>query len=94
MSERALYRGSALNAIDAKARVAIPAGLRQAIEANGDGRNLIIANALVYLLQMLFQNASPSLPSLFGAVTVTALFFGLVMALLIKPIKNMLARPE
>ena len=43
MSVRALYRGSALNAIDAKARVAIPAGLRQAIEANGDGRNLIIA---------------------------------------------------
>ncbi len=35
-----------------------------------------------------------SLPSLFGAVTVTALVFGLVMALLIKPIKNMLARPE
>ena len=43
MSGRALFRGSALNAIDAKARVAIPAGLRQAIEANGNGRNLIIA---------------------------------------------------
>ena len=35
-----------------------------------------------------------SLPSLFGAVTVTAIFFSVVMALLIKPIKNMLARPE
>ena len=35
-----------------------------------------------------------SLPSLFGAVTVTAIFFAIVMALLIKPIKNMLARPE
>ena len=33
-----------------------------------------------------------SLPTLFGAVTVTALFFCVVMALLIKPIKNMLAR--
>jgi POT family proton-dependent oligopeptide transporter len=37
---------------------------------------------------------SLSLPSLFGAVTVTALFFAVVMALLIRPIKNMLARPE
>jgi proton-dependent oligopeptide transporter, POT family len=35
-----------------------------------------------------------SLTSLFGAVTATALFFGVVMALLIKPIKNMLARPD
>ena len=43
VSERALFRGSALNAVDAKGRVAIPAGLRQAVEANGDGRNLIIA---------------------------------------------------
>lgn len=43
MSGRALFTGHALNAIDAKGRVAIPAGLRQAIEANGDGRNLIIA---------------------------------------------------
>ena len=43
MSGRALFRGSALNAVDAKGRVAIPAGLRQAVESNGDGRNLIIA---------------------------------------------------
>lgn len=43
VSGRALFRGNALNAIDAKARVAIPAGIRQAIEANGDGRNLLIA---------------------------------------------------
>ncbi|HEU5218196.1 MAG TPA: peptide MFS transporter [Gemmatimonadales bacterium] len=35
-----------------------------------------------------------TLPKLFGAVTVTALFFAVVMALLIRPIKNMLARPE
>ncbi len=35
-----------------------------------------------------------SLPSLFGAVTVTALFFSVIMALLIRPIKNMLNRPE
>ncbi len=35
---------------------------------------------------------SLSLPKLFGAVTVTALFFCVVMALLIRPIKNMLAR--
>jgi MraZ protein len=38
-----LFTGHALNAIDAKGRVAIPSGLRQAVEANGDGRNLIIA---------------------------------------------------
>jgi MraZ protein len=43
VSGRALFTGHALNAIDAKGRVAIPAGLRQSIEANGDGRNLIIA---------------------------------------------------
>ncbi len=43
MSGRALFTGHALNAIDGKGRVAIPAGMRQAIEANGDGRNLIIA---------------------------------------------------
>ena len=44
MSERALFKGHALNAIDGKGRVAIPAAMRQAIEANGgDGRNLIIA---------------------------------------------------
>jgi len=35
-----------------------------------------------------------SLTSLFGAVTATALFFAVVMALLIRPIKNMLARPD
>ncbi len=43
MSERELFRGHALNAIDAKGRVAIPAFLRSAIETNGDGRFLIIA---------------------------------------------------
>ena len=43
MLDRALFTGHALNAIDAKGRVAIPAGLRQTIEANGDGRNLVVA---------------------------------------------------
>jgi MraZ protein len=43
VSERELFRGHALNAIDAKGRVAIPAFLRAAIERNGDGRFLIIA---------------------------------------------------
>jgi MraZ protein len=43
VSERELFRGHALNAIDAKGRVAIPAFLRAAIEHNGDGRFLIIA---------------------------------------------------
>lgn len=38
-----MFTGHALNAIDAKGRVAIPSGLRQAVEINGDGRNLIIA---------------------------------------------------
>lgn len=38
-----MYTGHALNAVDGKGRVAVPAGLRQAVEANGDGRNLIIA---------------------------------------------------
>lgn len=44
MSGRALFTNHALNAIDGKGRVAIPAGMRAAIEANGaEGRNLIIA---------------------------------------------------
>ncbi len=43
VSERGLFRGHALNAIDAKGRVAIPAFLRAVIEKNSDGRVLIIA---------------------------------------------------
>jgi MraZ protein len=43
VSERGLFRGHALNAIDAKGRVAIPAFLRAVIEKNSDGRFLIIA---------------------------------------------------
>jgi MraZ protein len=43
VSERGLFRGHALNAIDAKGRVAIPAFLRATIEKNSDGRMLIIA---------------------------------------------------
>jgi MraZ protein len=42
VSERGLFRGHALNAIDAKGRVAIPAFLRAVIEKNSDGRVLII----------------------------------------------------
>jgi MraZ protein len=43
VSDRQLYKGHVLNAIDAKGRVAIPASLRAAIERNGEGRSLIIA---------------------------------------------------
>ncbi len=42
MQQRGLFTGHALNAIDAKGRVAIPAGLRQIIEQNGEGRFLFI----------------------------------------------------
>lgn len=43
VGDRELFRGHALNAIDGKGRVAVPAFLRSAIEKNGDGRVLIIA---------------------------------------------------
>lgn len=43
VSDRALFTGHALNAIDGKGRVAIPAMLRAAVEANGKGRNLVVA---------------------------------------------------
>jgi MraZ protein len=43
VSDRELFRGHALNAIDGKGRVAIPAFLRSAVEKNGDGRVLIVA---------------------------------------------------
>lgn len=42
MSERAIYQGFALNAVDAKGRVAIPAAFRSVIEANSDGRFVLI----------------------------------------------------
>ena len=42
VSGRGLYKGHTLNAIDAKGRVVIPAGLRQIVEQNGTGRLLVI----------------------------------------------------
>lgn len=42
MTARGLYKGHTLNAIDAKGRVVIPAGIRQVIEQNGSGRVLVI----------------------------------------------------
>ena len=38
-----LFQGSALNAVDAKGRVAIPAFLRTVIERRGDSRTIVIA---------------------------------------------------
>jgi MraZ protein len=43
VSDRHLYKGHVLNAIDAKGRVAIPASLRSAIERNAEGRLFTIA---------------------------------------------------
>jgi MraZ protein len=42
VSDRQLFKGHVLNAIDAKGRVAIPASLRSVIERNGDGRFLVL----------------------------------------------------
>jgi MraZ protein len=42
VTARGLYNGHTLNAIDAKGRVVIPAGIRQVIEQNGNGRLLVI----------------------------------------------------
>ncbi|GAC1591640.1 MAG: transcriptional regulator MraZ [Sphingomicrobium sp.] len=38
-----LFQGSALNAVDAKGRVSVPAFLRQIIERRGDARTIILA---------------------------------------------------
>jgi MraZ protein len=38
-----LFQGSALNAVDAKGRVSVPAFLRQVIERRGDARSIILA---------------------------------------------------
>ncbi len=38
-----LFQGSALNAVDAKGRVSVPAFLRQVIERRGDARNIVLA---------------------------------------------------
>jgi MraZ protein len=44
VSDRQLYKGHVLNAIDAKGRVAIPASLRAAMERNaGEGRTLTLS---------------------------------------------------
>lgn len=42
VSERAIYQGFALNAVDLKGRVSIPAVFRETIELNSDGRILCI----------------------------------------------------
>ncbi len=42
VSERQLFKGHVLNAIDAKGRVAIPASLRSVIERNCEGRLLVL----------------------------------------------------
>lgn len=42
--ERDLYQGYALQAVDRKGRVAIPVGLRAAIEANSGQRQLLLAD--------------------------------------------------
>jgi MraZ protein len=44
LSERGLFRGHALNAIDAKGRVSIPADMRAVIEKNASGRTLVLSN--------------------------------------------------
>jgi MraZ protein len=38
-----LFQGSALNAVDAKGRVSIPAFLRSVIERRGDARTIVLA---------------------------------------------------
>jgi len=38
-----LFQGSALNAVDAKGRVSIPASLRSVIERRGDARTIVLA---------------------------------------------------
>ena len=38
-----LFQGSALNAVDAKGRVSVPAFLRQVIERRGDARAIVLA---------------------------------------------------
>jgi MraZ protein len=43
VDDRELFQGYAINGIDLKGRVAVPATLRAAIEANGDGRSVMIA---------------------------------------------------
>ncbi len=39
-----LFQGSALNAVDAKGRVSVPAFLRSVIERRGDARTIVIAS--------------------------------------------------
>lgn len=38
-----LFQGSALNAVDAKGRVSVPASLRSVIERRGDSRTIVLA---------------------------------------------------
>ena len=39
-----LFQGSALNSVDAKGRVSVPAFLRSVLERRGDGRTIVLAN--------------------------------------------------
>jgi len=39
----ALFQGSALNAVDAKGRVSVPAFLRAVIEKRGDAKTIVLA---------------------------------------------------
>ncbi len=45
MTNRELYEGFALQAVDAKGRVAIPADLRAAMERNSDSRTIVVRRA-------------------------------------------------
>ena len=38
-----LFQGSALNAVDAKGRVSVPAFLRSVVERRGDARTIVLA---------------------------------------------------
>ena len=43
-----LFQGSALNAVDAKGRVSVPAFLRSVIERRGDARTIVLASHEVF----------------------------------------------
>ena len=48
-----LFQGSALNAVDAKGRVSVPASLRSVIEKRSNAKMLVVANAPDYVEAML-----------------------------------------
>ena len=43
-----LFQGSALNAVDAKGRVSVPAFLRSVIERRGDARTIVLAKNAIF----------------------------------------------